>query len=47
MIGTGDDMFRYFKKNWYVILLLVTLIFISGPIFSLLLTYVQQFLNKK
>ncbi|BDD39773.1 hypothetical protein [Streptococcus ruminantium] len=46
MIGTGDDMFRYFKKNWYVILLLVTLIFISGPIFSLLLTYVQQFLNK-
>ncbi|HEL2291288.1 TPA: hypothetical protein TZI82_001734 [Streptococcus suis] len=38
-------MFGYFKKNWYVILLLVGLIFISGPIFSLFLTYIQQALN--
>ncbi|CYX21383.1 hypothetical protein HO944_08040 [Streptococcus suis] len=38
-------MFGYFKKNWYIILLLVGLIFISGPIFSLFLTYIQQALN--
>lgn len=38
-------MLGYFKKNWYIIFLLLSLMFIAGPIFSLFLTYIQQFLN--
>ncbi|HFI0468078.1 TPA: hypothetical protein ACGOYW_001492 [Streptococcus suis] len=38
-------MFRYLKKNWYVVFLLIVLIFISGPLFSLYLTHIQRVLN--